>query len=120
LFKFREILLIATVLIMIVSCLTDPLEPIIPVEEVQPIDYEIFELEIQVQNNAPIISKETDDYLACNIIINCIGLQNDYQGTARIRGRGNSAWLWYDKKPYRIKMDESSGILGLKSNKDWI
>lgn len=36
-----------------------------------------------------------------------------------IRGRGNSTWLW-DKKPYKIKLDEKESLLGLDDNRDWI
>ena len=36
-----------------------------------------------------------------------------------IRGRGNSTWLW-DKKPYKIKLDEKESLLGMDDNKDWI
>ncbi|MBQ8287788.1 MAG: CotH kinase family protein [Clostridia bacterium] len=36
-----------------------------------------------------------------------------------IRGRGNSTWLW-DKKPYKIKLDEKESLLGLNDNRDWI
>lgn len=94
----KKILLAAIVLVLISSCRSDLLDPIVPVEEL-PLDYEVFEMEIQIQNNAPVISKETIDYKACSIVINGQGLQNDYTGTAQIRGRGNSSWLWYNKKP---------------------
>lgn len=47
----------------------------------------------------------------------------EYSGTipisGGIRGRGHSTWKW-EKKPYRIKLDESAPILGLSKNKDWI
>ena len=36
-----------------------------------------------------------------------------------IRGRGNSTWKW-DKKPYKIKLDENESLLGLNDNRDWI
>lgn len=36
-----------------------------------------------------------------------------------IRGRGNSTWKW-EKKPYKIKLDEKAEVLGLAANKDWI
>ena len=40
--------------------------------------------------------------------------------SGRIRGRGNSTWNWYPKKPYRIKLNTSSSFLGMASNKDWV
>ncbi len=39
--------------------------------------------------------------------------------TGKIRGRGNSTWLW-DKKPYKIKLDEKAALMGLNDNRDWI
>jgi hypothetical protein len=44
----------------------------------------------------------------------------NYEGRGRIRGRGNSTWEWYAKKPYRIKLDEKASILGLSEEKDWV
>ena len=38
----------------------------------------------------------------------------------KIRGRGNSTWDQFPKKPYRIKMDESHKVFGMRSDKDWI
>lgn len=39
--------------------------------------------------------------------------------SGKIRGRGNSTWKW-EKKPYKIKLDEKAEVLGLAANKDWI
>ena len=36
-----------------------------------------------------------------------------------IRGRGNSTWKW-DKKPYKIKLNQKESLLGLDDNRDWI
>ena len=38
----------------------------------------------------------------------------------KIRGRGNSTWEWYDKKPYRIKLDKKHKLLGLAKAKSWV
>ena len=35
-----------------------------------------------------------------------------------IRGRGNSTW-WAEKKPYKIKLKEKAGLLGMGKNKHW-
>ena len=42
------------------------------------------------------------------------------EATGYVRGRGNSTWLWYDKKPYRFKLDEKVSVLGLAEEKDWV
>jgi len=85
-----------------------------------PFAFEVYKLAIQVENNAPIVSKENAGYLNCSISVDGKGTLNDYTGTARIRGRGNSSWLWYDKKSYRIKLDEKYPLLGLGRNSDWV
>lgn len=40
-------------------------------------------------------------------------------GQTSIKGRGNSTWAWYDKKPYAIKFGTKQPILGMKENKRW-
>lgn len=37
----------------------------------------------------------------------------------KIRGRGNYTWLGFEKKPYKIKLEESSKILGIAKSKHW-
>ncbi len=120
LLKAKGLLLMAAVAGLITSCEPLETEPDDPQEEGETFTYEVYEMEIQVVNNQPVVSKEKSDYLNCSVTINGKGILDDYQGTARIRGRGNSSWLWYDKKPYRIKLDETSEILGLKRNRDWV
>ncbi len=119
-FKTNELLLLIAALGLITSCQPEPDPEDQWDKEEVPVVYDVFEIDIQVEGNAPILSKEKTDYLNCTIVVNGKGILNDYQGTARIRGRGNSSWFWYDKKPYRIKLDEKSEILGLKSNRDWV
>lgn len=38
--------------------------------------------------------------------------------TVNIRGRGNSTWGW-EKKPYKLKFDSKTSVLGMTANKDW-
>lgn len=82
--------------------------------------YLVAKMTITTDGGAAITGREKADYRACNITIESDNEQWYYSGSGKIRGRGNSSWLWYDKKPYRIKLDEKSKILGLKSNKDWV
>ncbi len=79
--------------------------------------YRCFTMHIDTQDQQAISSKET--WVNCHIAIDGMGQYSDYDGTARIRGRGNSTWLWYDKKPYRFKLDSKSKLLGLDKAKDW-
>ncbi|MBQ6709819.1 MAG: CotH kinase family protein [Bacteroidales bacterium] len=77
-------------------------------------------MDITTENGAPIKGKEKEDYVNCTINVDHPDDKWDYEGTGRIRGRGNSTWLWYDKKPYRIKLDEKASIVGLAAEKDWV
>lgn len=81
-------------------------------------EYAVFAMNITTEYGLPVSSK--DEYVNCYVSVDGRGLFKDYSGTARIRGRGNSTWLWYDKKPYRLKLDVKDKILGLKKNKDWV
>ncbi|RPJ55091.1 MAG: hypothetical protein EHM12_12905, partial [Dehalococcoidia bacterium] len=121
LLRAKELLMLVAILGFIASCTPvyeDPEEE--PENPVVEDIYEAFEMTIQVEGNASIVSKDPADYLNCSISINGKGVVDSYQGAALIRGRGNSSWLWYDKKPYRIKLNESAAILGLEKNRDWV
>ncbi len=100
----------------------DPQQPDNPTPE-EPADtvptaYDVAQLSITTEAAAPIQSKE--NYVACSLTLDAKGTQWDLTATARIRGRGNSSWLWYDKKPYKLKLDEKASMLGLESNKVWV
>jgi len=81
-------------------------------------EYKVFAMNITTDGGEPIVSK--DEYVGCYVSVDGMGEFPDYSGTGRIRGRGNSTWLWYDKKPYRLKLDVKDKILGLKKNRDWV
>ncbi len=80
--------------------------------------YKVFGMNITTVGGVAVDSK--DEYVDCYVSVDGRGEYKNYSGTARIRGRGNSTWLWYDKKPYRIKLDVSDKILGIKKNRDWV
>lgn len=40
--------------------------------------------------------------------------------SAQIRGRGNSTWGYYEKKPYRLKFDEKFDLFGMGKARDWV
>ncbi len=42
-----------------------------------------------------------------------------YDGKTEIKGRGNTTWN-DDKKPYKLKLDKKSDILGMGKNKHWV
>lgn len=74
-------------------------------------------LDIATTGNAAINS--TDVYVPATISIDGLDASDDYKGSAQIRGRGNSTWN-FPKKPYKFKLDEKAGLMGMASEKDWI
>jgi len=80
--------------------------------------YRVYQLYIFTQDGEDITSR--DEYVPCFIALNALGCYNSYSATAQIRGRGNSSWLWYDKKPFRLKLDKKHKLLGLGKAKSWV
>lgn len=80
--------------------------------------YKVFAIYITTTDGQAVASKE--EYVPCYVSVDGMGEYPDLSISARIRGRGNSTWKWYDKKPYRLKFDTSSKVLGIKKNKDWV
>lgn len=84
---------------------------------VDPEVYEVGDLVIETVDHAPVNSKEI--YTDCTVTLDGGIHFGQYSGTARIRGRGNSTWGWYPKKPFRLKLDEKGSLMGMEANKDW-
>ncbi len=80
--------------------------------------HKVFQMYITVNSGDDITSR--DEYLPCHVSLNGRGAFASYSATAGIRGRGNSSWSWYDKKPYRLKLDEKHKLLGLDKAKSWV
>ena len=99
---------------------TKELEPETPMAKTYPARYCVARMDITVDGNMGVTGKKKEEYLACTIKIESDTAVWNYEGRGRIRGRGNSTWEWYPKKPYRIKLDEKAEILGLDANKDWV
>ncbi|MDR0699308.1 MAG: CotH kinase family protein [Tannerella sp.] len=76
-------------------------------------------VKIETENKLEIVSKE--DYVNGYISISKTpDFDSGFEGPMHIRGRGNATWESYPKKPYRIKLDEKSEILGMPADKDWV
>ena len=80
--------------------------------------HKVFAIYVTTDDGTDIDSKE--DYKHCYISVDGMGEYPDNSLPGQIRGRGNSTWEWYQKKPYRIKFDVSSKMLGISKNKDWV
>ena len=76
-------------------------------------------MEISVVGNEPILSKET--YLRAIVTTHQIkdGTYFTQIDSTEIKGRGNSSWTVYPKKPYRLKLYTSRSMLGMPSNRHW-
>ena len=98
----------------------DEPEPEPPATTVYAARYRAARMDITTDGGAAINSKDKADYRACTIKIESDTAVWNYEGRGRIRGRGNSTWEWYPKKPYRLKFDEKAEILGLAADKDWV
>lgn len=63
------------------------------------------------------VTNKIDWVKNCTIQITNAGEYNATY-TSSIRGRGNSTWI-FPKKPYAIKMEEKSEVLGMPKHKRW-
>lgn len=71
---------------------------------------------IDTEEQKPVDSKDT--YVNAAMVIKEEG-KTVSENSLRIRGRGNATWT-YPKKPYKLKLDEKSSILGMKEDKNWV
>lgn len=76
-------------------------------------------MEIAVADNLPIISKEI--YLKAKITTYSPseGVYKIQEDSTEIKGRGNTSWTDYPKKPYRLKLFSAKSMLGMSSNRHW-
>lgn len=72
-----------------------------------------------ITTSGPVISK--DDYVTGTLNINTMGLYDQEVKSIplQMKGRGNSTWDM-PKKPYRLKFDTKTKMLGLSSAKNWV
>ncbi len=75
---------------------------------------------IKTDNNAPIVDKK--NYVKGTITISdpeCLYSDEAvFEARMGIRGRGNSTWGW-EKKPWKVKLDEKASVLGMPADKEW-
>lgn len=72
-------------------------------------------VDVYTVDEKKIESKE--EYIDCTVSVSDTEI-NEYK--AGIRGRGNTTWKYYPKKPYRIKFEEKVSVFGEKANKSWV
>jgi hypothetical protein len=88
-----------------------------------------YEVTVRIFTGLPIVWLETEDkqvigskenYVNGTVKISKIpAFPEGYEGSMRIRGRGNATWN-YPKKPYHMKLDTKSEILRMSTDKDWV
>lgn len=72
---------------------------------------------VYISAPTPVIS--TADWVKnCTIQITNAGEYNAVYESVQLKGRGNSTWL-YPKKPYAVKLDKKSEVLGMPEHKRW-
>lgn len=84
-------------------------------------EFEVPVIYINTDDGVGVTSKEY--YLGCRIRIDGKNMYEDYATVTQadsIRGRGNTTWNWYAKKPYRIKLDKKARLLGLNEGKSYV
>lgn len=76
-------------------------------------------IHITTEGGAAITSK--DDYLRATVTLSGSDIGDTLTGVgAKIRGRGNSTWKYFGKKPYRLKLDSAADLLGLGRERDFV
>lgn len=100
------------------TLIDDVTEEVVPGDVPAKETYQVAKISITTEGGVSVSSK--DMYISCTIDLESSKTDWNYSGTGKIKGRGNSSWLWYPKKPFRLKLDEKDNLLGLKSARDWV
>jgi hypothetical protein len=88
----------------------------------------VFSIERKQDTGLPVVQIRTasewqitdkTDWLQAVMTIHGLGEFDNYEGQITVRGRGNSTWFYHPKKPYNIKLDSKSKLLGMPSHKRW-
>ncbi|MBQ4521186.1 MAG: CotH kinase family protein [Bacteroidaceae bacterium] len=74
-------------------------------------------IDIDIDGGEMVTSK--DYYLNALITIQGEGVWPDFKDSVQIKGRGNTSWRDFDKKPYRLKFAKSVKPFGWKKGKNW-
>lgn len=80
-------------------------------------------LYIDTEGGAEVVTK--DYYLNAQMHLQGNALYNSdnttlYTGATEIKGRGNSTWELFPKKPYRLKLDKKTDLFGMGKEKNWV
>lgn len=76
-----------------------------------------------IEVNTDVFVKEVTskvDYLTGKFSLKGFGEYDDNEVDVSIRGRGNSSWVQFPKKPYRLKFSKKQKLCGLTSAKNYV
>lgn len=89
-----------------------------------------YEVNVSSFTGLPVLWIETEDrksidskdvYIKASYRLESSGITSDeIVASGKIKGRGNSSWLYTNKKSYTIKFDEKQSILGEPKDKSWV
>jgi CotH kinase protein len=110
-------------LLTLSACATDTVEPTAIVDPVppillQPAAQRLPLLKITTTSGTAIVSK--DVYMTGAMSLQDSSGAEVARGTLEIKGRGNTTWLFFPKKPYRVKLTTSTSLLGMPANRHWV
>ncbi len=84
--------------------------------------YNEYRIYITLPQPIDAIIKET--YMQASVIAvmnkNGVDVIDTNTDAAQIRGRGNSTWIVYPKKPYRLRFDENTSIFGMPKANNYV
>jgi hypothetical protein len=73
---------------------------------------------IQTESGKAVNTKT--EWIDATLCIHGVGAFEDLpETTTKIRGRGNSTWMW-PKKPFALKLDSKTSLLGMPKHKRWV
>ena len=76
---------------------------------------------IYLNTDGGVSIESTEDYVPGTIRVDGWRLHDSIpEVTMTIRGRGHSTWFFHPKKPYQMKLSDSSGFLSMLDNKKWL
>lgn len=82
------------------------------------------ETTITIDLDVPLYQVNKDDYVNASVVVET--KKNDDKviehqtNEVKLRGRGNSTWFSYEKKPYRLRFDKNTSILGMPEAKNYV
>ncbi len=82
------------------------------------------ETKISINLNVPLSQVNKEDYVLASVKVETkkndeIVIEHE-TSEAKLRGRGNSTWFVYEKKPYRLRFDKNTSILGMPAAKNYV